>query len=291
MQPHPTLGPTIHNRMTYARPPTLDAAIRHLAQSPARLLAGGTDLYPATQAPELSGPILDLTSIPELSGITPWQGGLRIGATTSWSTLAEATLPPALAALQSAARQVGGRQIQNAGTIGGNLCNASPAADGIPPLLILDALVELVGPLGTRQMPLSTFLIGPRRTACAKDEILTAIFIPEQSLAGRSSFLKLGARAYLVISIAMVAARLDLAADGTIRSISLSVGACGPVATRLPGLEAALTGLPVALAIQHVTPQSLEPFLSPISDIRASGTYRLDAAAELLRRAIVGCAP
>ena len=280
----------IQTRMTYARPPTLDAAIRLLAQSPARLLAGGTDLYPATQATELSGPILDLIGIPELSGITPWHGGLRIGATTPWSTLAEATLPPALAALQSAALQVGGRQIQNAGTIGGNLCNASPAADGVPPLLILDALVELAGPAGTRQIPLAAFLTGPRKTACQKNEILTAILLSEQSLAGRSCFQKLGARAYLVISIAKVAVRIDLAPNGTIHSAALAVGACGPVATRLPELEATLIGLTPAQAASGMTPESLSPFLSPITDIRASAAYRLDAAAELLRRAITGCA-
>lgn len=277
--------------MSYARPQTLTEAIRLLAGSQIRLLAGGTDLYPATQSAALTGPILDLADIAELNGITPWNGGLRIGATTSWSTIAEAPLPPALRALQQAALQVGGRQIQNAGTIGGNLCNASPAADGVPPLLVLDARVELAGPLGRRDLPLAAFLTGPRRTARAPDEIVTAIFVPEQSLAGHSSFLKLGARAYLVISIAMVAARLTLAADGRIARAALAVGACGPVATRLAGLEPALTGLTPAQAAQAITPETLSPPLAPIDDIRATAAYRIDSATELLRRALLDCAP
>lgn len=277
--------------MSYARPQTLTEAIRLLAGSQIRLLAGGTDLYPATQSAALTGPILDLADIAELNGITPWNGGLRIGATTSWSTIAETPLPPALRALQQAALQVGGRQIQNAGTIGGNLCNASPAADGVPPLLVLDARVELAGPLGRRDLPLAAFLTGPRRTARAPDEIVTAIFVPEQSLAGHSSFLKLGARAYLVISIAMVAARLTLAADGRIARAALAVGACGPVATRLAALEPALTGLTPAQAAQSITPETLSPPLAPIDDIRATAAYRLESAAELLRRALLDCAP
>ena len=134
-------------------------------------------------------------------------------------------------------------QIQNAGTIGGNLCNASPAADGVPPLLALDAEVELASAAGTRRLPLAAFLHGPRRTARRPDELLTAVLIPAAATEGRSAFLKLGARRYLVISIAMVAARLATA-DGRVTAAALAVGACGPVATRLPAVEAALVGHP-----------------------------------------------
>ncbi len=115
----------------YCRPDTLDAALAFLAGG-ARVLAGGTDIYPAAGA-RLTGPVLDLTGVAGLRGIVAGQG-LRIGACATWSDIAEADLPPALRALQQAAGAVGGRQIQNAGTIGGNLCNASPAADGVPPL-------------------------------------------------------------------------------------------------------------------------------------------------------------
>ena len=190
----------------YARPLHLTEALTALTGG-ARILAGGTDLYPA-QA--VVGDVLDITAIAALRGITRG-GGLRIGGAVTWSEIAEADLPPACAALQVAARAVGGRQIQNAGTLAGNLCNASPAADGVPPLLVLGAEVELASLRGVRRLALADFVLGPRRTAALPDEILVAVHVPEDALAGRSVFLKLGARAYLVISIASVAVRLVVA--------------------------------------------------------------------------------
>jgi CO/xanthine dehydrogenase FAD-binding subunit len=269
--------------MLYHRPETLVDTLALIARAPRTILAGATDLYPATSAPELAGPILDITAIPRLAGISRHGAGLRIGACTPWSTVRDADLPAACDALRAAAAEIGGVQIQNAGTIGGNLCNASPAADGVPPLLALDAEVELAGPV-TRRLPLGAFLEGVRRTARRPDEILTAVLIPEAALAGRSAFLKLGARAYLVISIAMVAARL-VTEHGRIVRAALAVGACGPVATRLPALEARLLGTDGDIP---VTPADLAP-LRPIDDVRATGAYRLEAAAELLRRAIAAC--
>ncbi len=120
----------------YARPADLETALARLAQG-GTVLAGGTDLYPGAG---LAGDVLDITGITGLRGLT-WGDGLRIGGCTTWSDIAEADLPPALTGLQQAARMVGGRQVQNAGTIAGNLCNASPAADGVPPLLTLGAEV------------------------------------------------------------------------------------------------------------------------------------------------------
>ena len=147
------------------RPPR-DApdALAILASEPRTVLAGGTDLYPATAAPELAGPVLDITGIAELAGISRRAGHLRIGACTPWSAIRDAALPPACDALRAAAAEVGGVQIQNAGTIGGNLCNASPAADGVPPLLALDAEVELAGPpaaAACRSPPSSTACAAP----------------------------------------------------------------------------------------------------------------------------------
>ncbi|NJM84363.1 MAG: xanthine dehydrogenase family protein subunit M, partial [Tabrizicola sp.] len=205
------------------RPGTLAEAVAHRAGGAWRLLAGATDVYPG-QGARLSGPVLDLAGLGELRGISR-NGGLRIGAMTTWADIAGADLPPALSALQEAAVQVGGRQIQMVGTLGGNLCNASPAADGVPPLLAVEAEVELVSATGVRQMPLSAFLTGPRQTALQPDEILTAVLVPEAALAGRSRFLKLGARRHLVISIAMVAARV-VVTGGRIADLAVAVGAC-----------------------------------------------------------------
>jgi CO/xanthine dehydrogenase FAD-binding subunit len=123
-------------------------------------------------------------------------------------------------------------QIQNSGTVAGNLCNASPAADGVPPLLALDASVELASVAGTRRLKLDDFILGPRRTARRADELLAAILIPKPRAAAHSHFLKLGARRYLVISIAMVAAAIE-SERGKITTARVAVGACGPVAQRL----------------------------------------------------------
>ena len=197
--------------MFYDRPETLPDALAILAAEPRTVLAGGTDLYPATDAPDLAGPILDITGLPELAGIAPAPTAASASAPAPrWAEIRDAALPPAFDALRQAAAEVGGRQIQAAGTIGGNLCNASPAADGVPPLLALDAEVELAAAAGRRRLPLAAFLRGVRRTARRPDEILAAIHIPAQPRsAAAPTFLKLGARRYLVISIAMVAARLD----------------------------------------------------------------------------------
>ncbi len=269
--------------MDYARPETLTEALRLMAGGGARALGGGTDLYPGAAA-RLGGPVVDLAGIGELRGITR-NGGQRIGGLTSWTAIAAAVLPDACRALQQAARQVGGRQVQNAGTIGGNLCNASPAADGVPPLLALDAQVELVSASGTRRLELADFLLGPRRTALRPDEVLAAVLIPETALRGRSSFVKLGARSHLVISIAMVAARVEID-RGRVVGAAVAVGACSPVAVRLPAVEAALTGAPVAQAVGRIRDTDVTGPLSPIDDVRATAKYRREAAAELVRRAV-----
>ena len=268
--------------MAYLRAASLDQAIAALAAG-AKALAGGTVLYPMSGA-RLAGAVVDLADVPGMVGITLRPEGVRIGALTTWSAVAEADLPPACAALQEAARVVGGRQIQNMGTVGGNLCNASPAADGVPALLCLEAEVELAGPGGVRRLALAEFLLGVRRTALAPGEVMVAVHVPARALAGQSAFEKLGARAYLVISIAMVAVRVEVAA-GRIVAAAVAVGACSAVARRLGAVEAALIG-PVAGAAARVDPVTVAAGLDPIDDIRATADYRRVAAVELIRRAV-----
>jgi CO/xanthine dehydrogenase FAD-binding subunit len=258
----------------YARPTDLTEALELLARGH-HVLAGGTDLYPPAGA-TLAGDILDISALSGLQGIS-LDNGLRIGATTTWTEIAEAKLPPALHALQLAARVVGGRQIQNAGTIGGNVTNASPAADGVPPLLILNAEVELTSLEETRRLALSDYLKGPRRVDLRPVELLTALHIPAASLLGRSTFLKLGARSHLVISIAMVALRV-VTEGGRITDAFAAVGSCSATALRLSLVEQAL------IAGAEIVPAHLEA-LNPIDDIRATADYRREAALELLRRA------
>ena len=269
----------------YSRPDTLQAALDVLADAPVTVAAGCTDLFPATQARALAGPVLDITGIAELRGIERDETGFRIGATTRWSDVIQADLPPGFDMLKEAAREVGSIQIQNSGTVAGNICNASPAADGVPCLLALGAEVELASVRGRRRMALGEFITGPRRTALEKGEMVVVLHVPEGAAAGRSRFLKLGARRHLVISIAMVAVRL-VVDRGRVQRAALAVGACSAVATRLPDLEAALVGQDASALSMHVADSAVAAALSPIDDIRADAAYRARAAAELLRRAL-----
>ncbi|PVB60119.1 xanthine dehydrogenase family protein subunit M [Labrenzia sp. 011] len=272
--------------MQFHRPDSLDAALEVLANEPVRLLAGGTDFFPALAGKTTCDPILDLSSIGTLRGISEEAGVWRIGATTTWSDIRDARLPAQFRALQQAAAEVGSLQIQNAGTIAGNICNASPAADGVPPLLALDADVEIAGPKGIRTEPLCDFITGVRRTQLKSDELVTALNIPKQP-DGRSCFLKLGARRYLVISIAMVAVNVTTSGDGCVTEISIAVGACSAVARRLRGLEQQLPGtVPGSAELAHIVQAADLSELTPIDDVRASAAYRLDAVRTLITRAV-----
>ena len=249
-------------------------------------VAGGTDVYPAHAGRALTRPIVDLSGIGTLRGIEETAEGFRFGAATTWSMIAKAPLPPAFDALKAAAREVGSVQIQNRGTIAGNLCNASPAADGVPPLLALDASVELASREGRRVLPLSGFITGYRRTALQPGEIVTAVTVPKPPAAARSAFVKLGARRYLVISIRMVAAIVERGEDGLIRRAAVAVGAASPVAQRLMSLEQALTDLPPNGKPSTVVEPHHVAGLSPIDDVRATAGYRLEAAMAVVGEAL-----
>lgn len=273
----------------YCRPSSLEQALDRLATGGWTVVAGCTDYYCRPNARPLADDVLDLTGLGEVRGIAETAECVRIGALTTWSELAASALPPQFDALREAARQIGGVQIQNAGSVGGNLCNASPAADGVPPLLILNASVELRSQAGTRVLPLGDFIVGNRRTVLGPDELLTAVTVPKRTSRQASAFHKLGARAYQVISIVMVAALLELDALGRVGSAAVAVGSCSPVAQRLPALEEALTGRDLAgpplsdlLAEAHFAP------LTPLSDVRGTAAYRLDAAHLLVGRALDG---
>ena len=273
----------------YLRPRTLSEASEALARG-GRVLAGGTDFFPALGDRPSTGTIVDITALDEIRGISIAPDRVRIGGATTWSEIVSAKLPRRLDALKAAAREVGGIQIQNRGTIAGNLCNASPAADGVPPLLVLDAELELISAAGKRQVRVADFIVGNRRTTRRPDEILAAITIPCRGDGGVSVFLKLGARRYLVISIAMVAALLITDARGRVAKARVAVGACSVTAQRLPELERALLGAPAHSGLGSlVRPEHLSP-LAPIDDVRAPASYRHQAALLLVQRALERCA-
>ncbi len=255
----------------------------------ARVLAGGTDFYPAHVGRPFVGPVVDIAGLTELRGISIVEGSLRFGALTRWTDVAVAALPSRFDGLRAAASQIGSVQVQNAGTVGGNLCNASPAADGIPPLLSLDASVELTSIAGSRVLPLERFLTGYRQTALQPDELLTAVLIPRTSGDdARSAFLKLGLRRYMVISVVMVAVVVATDPNELISEARVAVGACSPVAHRSRTLESWLVGRSIDDADVAMIREHLGT-LSPIDDVRATADYRRRAAAELVRRALQSC--
>lgn len=275
--------------VSYERPKSLNDALGILSSGDWTVLAGGTDIYPAaTDAFAWGRPspqhILDITGIDALSGIEDSGEAYRIGSRVTWTEMIEADLPDYFECLRQAGREVGGVQIQNRATIAGNICNASPAADGVPALMALDAKVEIGALDGRRTMPLETFIHGNRRTALDKGELVTAIIIPKRAPHSRSEFLKLGARRYLVISIAMVAGVIEIDADANVSHARIVVGSCSEVAQRLPGLEDAMLGTPLSRDLSALlTPEMLTP-LSPIDDVRGDAAYRLGAADTLVRR-------
>lgn len=269
--------------MRYLSPCTLDDAFKLLATQDLTVVAGGTDFFPSRQRHELHTDILDVTRIAGLSGVTLTKNRWKIGAATNWTDIVRADLPAAFRGLQMAAREVGSLQIQNSGTIAGNLCNASPAADGVPPLLTLEASVELGSTHGLREVPLSEFITGVRQTARTSDEIVTAVYLPHPPSGAVGHFEKLGARRYLVISITMTSAVIGLDENRRINYARIAVGAASAVAQRLENLEADLIGKsPDAV---EISPDHLAP-LSPIDDVRGDAGYRLDAVAEQCVRAI-----
>jgi CO/xanthine dehydrogenase FAD-binding subunit len=270
---------------SYRRPTALEDALAELSSHPHTVIAGGTDFYPARVGRAIDENVLDISGIPDLAAISSDEDGWRIPALATWTDLLAAPLPPLFDGLMRAARTVGGRQVQNRGTVCGNLCNASPAADGIPNLLALDAGVELASVGGIRRVPVADFVLGNRQTVRRSDELVTAVLVPRPADDAAGSFLKLGSRAYLVISIVMVAGVIERSGTRIARA-RIAVGACSPVARRLPQLEAALEGqqgsrdLAALVASEHLAP------LAPIDDVRAGAAYREAAALVLVRRLV-----
>jgi CO/xanthine dehydrogenase FAD-binding subunit len=283
-------------RPPYVRPGRLQEALEILASEPRLVVAGGTDVYPAYASRPIDRPVLDITALPGLRGIVDDGDAWRIPALTTWTDLAEADLPPELDGFRAAARTIGGRQIQNAGTLCGNIVNASPAADSMPNLLALGAVVDLASAAGTRTLPIGDFVLGNRRTDLRPDELVTGLRLPKVTGASappgalaRSTFQKLGSRAYLVISIVAVSVVI-VVVDGIVTDARVAVGACSPVARRLRGLEEDLLGRRADASLSDVPGVEHLAELTPIDDVRGTAAYRRDACLTLVRRAIAEAA-
>ena len=287
VNPHPVQSAMIN--FSYHTPATLDEAQHLLAGDPARnrLLAGGTDLYLVLEHwAETAGQVIDLKRIPGLDGVeaTP-EGGWRIGALTRMADVErDGPLRGSLPALCEAAAVVGGPPVRNRATLGGNLCNASPAADTAPPLLAMDAAVEISGPGGLRTVPLAQLWDGPRSTTLAPGEILTAVTIPPPGPRAGNAFARV-TRSAMDIAVVNAAAVVALDGQGLLTSLRIALGAVGPMVVAVPGLEE-LIGKPVDAALAKDVERRAEAAAQPISDVRASAAYRREMAGVLAGRAV-----
>ena len=268
---------------SYHRPVSTEEALSILNREPCVPLAGGTDFYPERVGKPIQENVMDLTGIRSLRGIEERAEGIWMGALTTWTDVMHADLPKAFQGLQQASRTIGGVQTQNAGTLCGNLCNASPAADSVPNLMALEAQVELESVRGSRRLDLQEFILGNRKTAKADDELVTGLLIPKPSANAFGAFEKLGARKYLVISIVMTGVVAEWNEDQRIGKIRIAVGSCSEKSIRREKLEKECEGKRMDQI--RIRTEHLEN-LSPIDDIRAKADFRLEVVSELILRAV-----
>lgn len=273
----------------FARPNNLDEALQLLTQPAGwRVIAGGTDLLVQYEHRVKNLSLLDISGLTELHEIQEDDEALHIGALVSYTDLigspAVQTWAPALVA---AACEVGGPQIQNRGTLGGNLVNASPAADGVPPLYALEAQAVLRSLRGRRTLPVEDFATGPGRTIIASDELLTEIIIPKQHHAGReiTFFEKVGPRKAQTIAIASVGFRGWLV-DGQLTHVRVALGAVAPTVMLAPQTAAALMRQPFNEGTLTHGGQVAHDECRPIDDIRATAAYRRKLVRGLLIRSL-----
>ena len=258
--------------MDVLTPSTLEAALLLKAERPdAVAIQGGTDVMVELNfdrgRPQA---LINLNEVAELRGWSRENGSVWLGAGLTYAEAMESPLAELLPALAEASRTVGGPQIRNRGTIGGNLGTASPAGDAIPPLLVGDALVKIVSVRGERVVPMHEFLVGPKRNALAGDELIAGVHVTASS--GRETFMKVGPRNAMVISVVSLAVRVD----GDIRA---AFGSAGPVPTLVSG----------GMHEVHAFPERVAEAASPIDDVRGSAAYRRHALCVLTKRALERC--
>ncbi|HRQ46494.1 MAG TPA: xanthine dehydrogenase family protein subunit M [Rhodocyclaceae bacterium] len=274
----------------YVAPTTLEQAVACLQAGEVTILAGGTDLMPQSQAGRvpLRRTLMNIRRIPEMQGIVREDGALRIGALVTITELMEHELVKAhFPVLVEVGDHFASDQIRNAGTVGGNINNASPAGDTLVPLLVLEAEVELAsqpnGTLTTRRLPLAQFFTGPGRTQRRSDELLTAVYVPLPPPGHFARFFKFGTRPALdisAISIGIAGVR-----DGdAMRDVRVAFGAVAPTPVRAPGTEAALEGRRLDSETIAAAAGVARDEVNPIDDVRATAWYRKELIHNMTRR-------
>jgi CO/xanthine dehydrogenase FAD-binding subunit len=253
-------------------PHSLEEALRLKAERPDAVpIAGGTDVMVALNFDRLRPPaLLNLNEVPELRGWSRENGTLRLGAGLTYAEAMQEPLAELLPALAEASRTVGSPQIRNRGTIGGNLGTASPAGDALPPLLVAGARVVVASVRGERTIPLSEFVVGPKRNALAEDELVVAVSVDAGE--ARETFMKVGPRNAMVIAVVSLAVRVD----GELRA---AFGSAGPVPTLVRA----------ELGDVESFPDRVAEAASPIDDVRGTALYRRHALRVLTKRALDRC--
>ena len=273
----------------YIAPDTMDEVLRlkHQHGHDARIIAGGTDLILRMRDNILSpGLLIDLRhTSPDQISSTPQE--LTFGASvTTAQILIHTDVAEQFPALVEACRHFAGPPIRNRATLGGNLVNASPAADLIPPLLAYDASITLASTSGERKLKLRDFFTGPGQTVMQADELLTAVHLPLLSPNSQTTFIKLGHRRSMAIAVVSVCVHVTQGTDNTIADARIALGAVAPTVVRMPAAEALLNGHQLDSRVIAAAAQQAAEDVSPITDVRASRQYRQRMVEVLVRRAL-----
>jgi len=270
---------------------SLSDALQRLADEPGRWtpFAGGTDLMVLLESGKLKNKqYLDLWSLAELRGISEGADAIRIGALSTYTDLIESpVLRAEFPLVCDAARETGAIAIQNRGTIGGNIANASPAADLPPALLVYDAALEIRSTRGRRIVPYTEFHRGYKVMDLAADELITAITLPRGRSGWKQSYRKVGTRRAQAISKICFAAAADLQGD-VVRDARIALGSVAPTVVRCKATEEKLRGQRLTASVISVARVQLDREIAPIDDIRSNERYRRMVAANLLEQFLVG---
>ncbi|WP_285905997.1 FAD binding domain-containing protein [Pseudodesulfovibrio pelocollis] len=271
-------------------PTDLSETLALLADHPeARIMAGGTDLLVRLRAAgRTPGTLVCLERVAELGRIealeTATGPAVRIGAAATITDLLRSdTVRQRLPLLHRAASAFAAPTVRNAATIGGNICTASPAADTLPALHVMNASVELASRRGARILPMPHFVTGPGRTALEPDEVLTGVVVPVPRIFTIHHFEKVGQRQAMAIAVVSLTAMLAVE-DGRIRDARLAWGSVGPTIVRCPEAEAILRGSRLTLTALTEAARAARRAVAPISDVRATADYRRQVAGNLLLR-------
>ena len=274
--------------MEVLRPRSADDAVKLFSKHPAASpLAGGTDFMVAWNAGHLNGrSVLDLSGVREWTSIKTAASGVVIGALATHSEIQKhSVICKRFPLLVEACATIGALQIQNRGTLGGNIANASPAGDTFPPLLVYEAFVRTVSSRGTRRLAISEVFVGVKKTTLGPSELIEAIELPFlEKPPTRQVFRKVGTRLAQAISKTMAAGILTLGKDRLVEDFRFSLGSMAPTAVRLTEAEAAVVGRKLNAGVIAQACRLLDRNVSPIDDIRSTRAYRLETSRNILRR-------